>query len=136
MPRFILLEHVGSPDDPVGRHYDLLLEEGDACPTWRLAAIPTAAGEPVAAMPIAPHRLAWLDHIDGPVSGNRGHARRVDAGTFTWIDAAEVSPAGIVRVRLVGGSLRGDLTISSSHAVIGRMDPAHGQASIIPQPPR
>lgn len=116
MPRFILLEHVGAPDDPVGRHYDLLLEEGESCRTWRLAAIPTAAGEPVEATPIAPHRLAWLDHVDGPVSGNRGHARRIDAGTFTWIDGARASDEGDVRVRLAGGSLRGDLAITSSRA--------------------
>ena len=29
MPRFIILEHTGAPDDPAGRHYDLLLEDGE-----------------------------------------------------------------------------------------------------------
>ena len=119
MPRFILLEHVGAPDDPAGRHYDLLLEDGDACRTWRLAAVPVAGGEAVEATPIAPHRLAWLDHIDGPVSGNRGHAVRIDAGSFTWIDTAKASVEGTFRVRLEGESLRGDLTIANGHAVIG-----------------
>lgn len=82
MPRFVLLEHTGHPDDPAGRHYDLLLEEPDACRTWRLAEIPVAGGEPVAATPLPPHRLAWLETLAGEVSGGRGFARRVDAGTY------------------------------------------------------
>jgi hypothetical protein len=82
MPRFVLLEHTGHPEDPAGRHYDLLLEEPEACRTWRLAAIPVAGGGPVDALPLPPHRLAWLDTLAGEVSGNRGFARRVDAGTY------------------------------------------------------
>ena len=82
MPRFVLLEHTGHPDDPAGRHYDLLLEEPEACQTWRLAEIPAAGGEPVAAHPLPPHRLAWLDTEAGEVSGGRGFARRVDAGSY------------------------------------------------------
>lgn len=119
MPRFILLEHVDAPDDPAGRHYDLLLEDGDACRTWRLASLPVTGGEAVEATPIAPHRLAWLDHVDGPVSGNRGHARRIDAGTLTWSDSVTALAEGDVRVRLEGELLRGDLTIANGHAVIG-----------------
>ncbi|MEI8368528.1 MAG: hypothetical protein WCJ31_08840 [Planctomycetia bacterium] len=69
MPRFILLEHVGAPDDPAGLHYDLLLEAREACHTWRLAEIPSPGGPAVAAVEITPHRLAWLDHVAGKVSG-------------------------------------------------------------------
>lgn len=116
MPRFILLEHVGAPDDPLGRHFDLLLEDGGACRTWRLSGLPAAGGEPVEATPIAPHRLAWLDHIDGPVSGNRGHARRIDAGTFTWCESTTTSDQETVRVHLAGGRCRGKLTIASGRA--------------------
>lgn len=71
MPRFILLEHTGAPDDPAGRHYDLLLEAGDACLTWRLAEVPSAGGPAVAAEAIAPHRLAWLDHQARRLEGAR-----------------------------------------------------------------
>ena len=46
MPRFALLEHTGAPDDPGGRHFDLLLEAGEACRTWRLLEIPQADGKP------------------------------------------------------------------------------------------
>ena len=95
MPRFALLEHTGAPDDPAGRHYDLLLEAGDACRTWRLAEIPTPGGPPVAAVELKPHRLAWLDHVVGEVSGGRGFARRVDAGDYRIVtsDAATLMVA-------------------------------------------
>jgi len=101
MPRFVLLEHTGHPDDPVGRHYDLLLEEAEACHTWRLAEIPVAGGGPVVAEPLPPHRLAWLDIEAGPVSGGRGFARRVDAGMY----ATAVAEA----IQLQGATLAGHL---------------------------
>lgn len=82
MRRFILLEHTGAPDDPAGRHFDLLLEAGDACRTWRLPQVPVPGGPAVSAVELAPHRLAWLDHEAGEVSGGRGFARRVEAGTY------------------------------------------------------
>jgi hypothetical protein len=94
MPRFVLLEHTGHPDDPAGRHYDLLLEEPDACRTWRLAEVPVAGGEPVAATPLPPHRLAWLDTLAGEVSGGRGFARRVDAGTYALAEGGAVCVSG------------------------------------------
>ena len=116
MSRFILLQHTRAADDPSGRDFDLLLEDGGACRTWRLSGIPAAGGEPVEATPIAPHRLAWLDHINGPVSGNRGHARRIDAGTFTWCESTTTSGQERVRVHLAGGRCRGKLTIASGRA--------------------
>jgi len=123
MPRFILLEHTDAPDDPAGRHYDLLLEEGKACRTWRLLGIPCVAAPPVEATLIAPHRLAWLDHVDGPVSGNRGHARRVDAGGYQPVEEsgplASSAEQALLRVRLEGSLVKGLLTISSTHAELG-----------------
>jgi hypothetical protein len=120
MPRFILLEHTGAPDDPTGLHYDLLLEEGEACRTWRLAKIPAVGETPAEAVAIAPHRLAWLDHREGPVSGNRGHARRVDAGVYQPVEEsglptppAEQAP---LRVWLEGSLVQGLLTIGPTHA--------------------
>jgi hypothetical protein len=94
MPRFVLLEHTGHPDDPAGRHYDLLLEEPEACRTWRLAEIPAAGGGPVAALPLPPHRLVWLDTLAGEVSGGRGFARRVDAGSYALAAAGEIDLEG------------------------------------------
>ncbi|MGB8854111.1 MAG: hypothetical protein WCC69_11150 [Pirellulales bacterium] len=95
MPRFAILEHTGALDDPAGRHYDLLLEAGDACRTWRLAELPVPGGPPVTAVELPPHRLAWLDHESGEVSGGRGFARRITAGEYavTASDAANVMAA-------------------------------------------
>jgi hypothetical protein len=82
MPRFALLEHTGAPDDPTGRHVDLLVEDGDHCRTWRLADVPITDGPAVTAVEIAPHRSAWLDHLDGPVSGVIKISSGVDAFTL------------------------------------------------------
>lgn len=104
MPRFILLEHTGAPDDPAGLHYDLLLEAADACHTWRLAEIPSPGGPAVAAVAIPPHRLVWLDHVAGDVSGGRGFARRIDGGTYepSLECDAEGAQQNRIHVRLVG----------------------------------
>jgi len=112
MPRFVLLEHVGAPDDPAGRHWDLLLEAGDSCLTWRLAAIPAVDGPAVAAEAIAPHRLAWLDHDAGEVSGGRGFARRVDGGTYEAPREGDRVDPDRVEVRVRGDSLAGRLEIA------------------------
>jgi hypothetical protein len=115
MPRFVLLEHTGHPDDPAGLHYDLLLEDaalagGPACRTWRLAEMPRPGGGPVAARELPPHRLEWLEREAGAVSGNRGFARRVDAGTYEWL-ATSPDIAATYRVRLQGIHMSGELTI-------------------------
>jgi hypothetical protein len=113
VPRFVLLEHVGHPEDPAGLHYDLLLEEGDVCRTWRLVTIPVGGGEPVVAEPLPPHRLAWLDIESSEVSGGRGFARRIDAGTYAMTDGAapdvlDVVVSGtLVTGRIMGVSPRG-----------------------------
>jgi hypothetical protein len=116
MPRYIHLEHAGAPDDPAGRHYDLLLEEGAACRTWRLSALPVPGGPTVPAEEIAPHRLAWLDHVSGEVSGGRGFARRVDGGPYAVIAAEGETrlPAESIRVRLEGERVSGLLIVDSS----------------------
>lgn len=117
MPRFVLLEHTGHPDDPAGRHYDLLLEAAEACRTWRLAEIPAAGGPPVAAIPLPDHRLVWLDRLEGEVSGGRGFARRVDAGAYEWL--ADEPSESRIEVRLQGETLNGRLTIAADLAKLG-----------------
>ena len=111
MQRFIILEHSGAPDDPAGLHYDLLLEQPEHCRTWRLAAMPEPDGPEVNAVEVARHRLAWLDHEAGPVSGGRGFARRIDAGVYepVAIQEAETSPPGGVHVTLHGERTAGTL---------------------------
>ena len=115
MPRFVLLEHTGAPDDPAGLHYDLLLEQGTECRTWRLAGIPQAGGPDVVAVELPPHRLAWLDQVAGEVSGGRGFARRIDAGTYEPAapPAADESPDA-VHVTLNGAQLSGRLMLRAA----------------------
>jgi len=113
MPRFALLEHTDAPDDPAGRHFDLLLEAGAACRTWRLMVVPTFGGDPVPALELPPHRLEWLERLEGEVSGGRGHASRVDAGSYALLssDADELSVATAVVLSLSGAILTGRLRL-------------------------
>jgi hypothetical protein len=111
MPRFAVLEHTGHPDDPAGLHYDLLVEAGTACRTWRLATLPQAGGPSVTAIELPAHRLSWLDCEAGPVSGGRGFARRIDGGTC----AVASTTAGLV-VFASGQLLRGRLTLAAAAA--------------------
>lgn len=116
MPRFALLEHTGAPDDPVGRHFDLLLEAGVACRTWRLMTLPKADGDAVAAIELPPHRLAWLERLEGEVSGSRGFARRVDAGGYDLLssDDGDIATATAIVVRITGSSFVGRLRLEAT----------------------
>ena len=103
MPRFVVLEH----DWPT-RHWDFLLEAGSVLNAWRLLAKPEA-GADIPAEKNADHRLLYLDY-EGPVSGDRGTVKRWDTGTFEWIATAPI------QVRLLGGRMRGIVSIRSSTA--------------------
>jgi hypothetical protein len=115
MPRFVILEHTGAPDDPAGRHFDLLLEAGPACRTWRLMVVPISGGDPVPALELPPHRLEWLERLEGDVSGGRGHARRVDAGSYALLssDADELTSATAIVVGITGSILTGRLRLET-----------------------
>jgi hypothetical protein len=105
MPRFVILEH-----DHPSLHWDLMLETGPVLRSWRLAA-PPQPGATTAAVPTFGHRLLYLDY-EGPVSGNRGHVVRWDAGAFTWL-ADE--PERVV-VRLQGQRLCGTVELTRDAA--------------------
>ena len=129
MPRFILLEHTGAPDDPAGRHFDLLLEAGEVCLTWRLAEIPSPAGPAVVAVEITPHRLGWLDQLAGEVWGGRGFARRIDGGTYepALERNAEDAPPERIHVRLVGDTSTQSLRLARfTEGWTARIDPEKG----------
>ena len=115
MPRFALLEHTGAPDDPGGRHFDLLLEAGEACRTWRLLEIPQADGPPVAAIELPPHRLVWLERLEGEVSGGRGVARRVAAGSYEVLssDDVDLMAATELVVAIAGDAFAGRLRLEA-----------------------
>lgn len=99
MPRFVILSH----DWPYA-HYDLMLESGNALRTWRLSEPPEE--EPVAAEPLADHRLDFLEY-EGPLSGERGSVTRWDSGTFEW----ECDTGDLIRIRAKGIRVAGDLEL-------------------------
>tara|TARA_Y100001968_G_C19014606_1_gene552210 strand:- start:75 stop:455 length:381 start_codon:yes stop_codon:yes gene_type:complete len=80
--RWVLLRHIGAPDDLSGIHYDLLLEDNNFCRTWRLSDIPLLDGPYVGSVNIASHKLEWLDIKEKEVTGNRGVATRIKKGIF------------------------------------------------------
>ena len=80
--RWVLLRHIGAPDDLKGIHFDLLLEDKKFCRTWRLSDIPLLDGPYVDSAYISPHSLDWLDYQEKVVSANRGVATRIKQGIF------------------------------------------------------
>ncbi len=80
--RWVLLRHIGAPDDSRGIHFDLLLEDKEYCRSWRLSDIPLLDGPYVDSVNIAPHHLDWLNIKQKTVSGNRGVATRIKKGIF------------------------------------------------------
>jgi hypothetical protein len=108
MPRFVILEHRWR-----GVHWDLMLEitTGAGLRTWALEFDPLGEPTPwpIPARALADHRVAYLTY-EGPVSGDRGAVRRVEAGiyeTIRWTDS-------VVEVDLAGERLRGRLELSAS----------------------
>ena len=118
MSRFVLLEHTGHPDDPIGKHFDLLLEQADACETWRLADIPRVEQPAVVATQLPDHRLVWLDRLEGEVSGGRGFARRVDSGSYVYLNTTSANEERVVE--LTGETLSGVLTITKTEAILSQ----------------
>ena len=94
--RFVVLAH----DWPM-LHWDLLIEAGDACRTWRLLACPDHL--PVPCDAIADHRPHYLTY-EGPVFGDRGTVTRWTAGTATRL--------GVDRFQLVSDRLSGTYRIA------------------------
>ena len=118
MARFVLLEHTGHPDDPIGKHFDLLLEQADACETWRLVDIPRVEQPAVVATQLPDHRLIWLDRLEGEVSGGRGFARRVDSGSYVYRNTTSANEERVVE--LTGETISGVLTITRTEAFLSQ----------------
>ena len=96
MLRFVILEH-----DHPELHWDFMLEANDSLRTWRLASVPVG-GVAIAALKLADHRLAYLDH-EGPVGGDRGSVTRWDHGVYEKRSEDESN----LEVRLVGVKTQG-----------------------------
>jgi hypothetical protein len=120
MPRFVLLYHECPPDYVRSSHWDLMFEVGDVLRTWAVEKLPrdwraawertaeVAADCPpladfnlVAAEKLDDHRLDYLTE-EGPLNGNRGSVRRIDAGTYEGDDLVALNGElirGAIRLR-------------------------------------
>ena len=111
--RWTLLEHIGAPDDPSGRHFDLLLEDGQGCRTWRLSTIPLIDGPRVSAQLLPIHKLDWLEKTNAVLSGGRGRVNQVMAGKFRGV--LSHNPKDRMHVFLQSPKLEGILEIQDQH---------------------
>ena len=110
--RWVLLKHIGSPNDIKGIHFDLLLEEKEFCRSWRLSDIPLLDGPYVDAVCVAPHNLYWLDIEEKVVSANRGVATRIKQGIVLQSFSSEESSS--VKLSLIWDKLEVDLVIDEN----------------------
>ena len=110
VPRFVILEHTGTPTYKPGTHWDLMFEAGKSLRTWELNALPTP-GEIVLAQQLADHRLDYLSY-EGPITGGRGTVRRYDCGTYELLRDSELE----IEARLHGGQLNGRMQLIRDQA--------------------
>jgi len=106
--RFVVLQHTLAE----ATHWDLMLDQGEALATWQLPENPvtlmqTGTPAPLPAQRIADHRRAYLDN-EGPVSKNRGHVTRLDAGTYELLQ----QQTGSWTIRLAGTRLIGTFRLT------------------------
>ena len=110
--RWVLLRHIGSPDDIQGVHFDLLLEDKEFCRTWRLSDIPLLDGPCVDSVYISPHNLYWLDIEEKFVSGDRGVATRIKQGVF--LQSFPSVESSFINLSLIWDQLEVDLVIDGN----------------------
>ena len=116
--RWVLLRHIGAPNDLRGIHFDLLLEDKEFCRTWRLSDIPLLDGPYVDSIYISPHHLDWLDIKEKVVSGNRGVATRIKKGTF--FNSLPITEKSSINLSLRWEDVEGDLVIDENGCRIFR----------------
>ena len=114
--RLVILHHV-LPD---GEHWDLMMECGDVLMTWQLLREPAGpASLPLPARRIGDHRKAYLTY-EGPISGNRGFVRRIDGGTFEFVERSDTRVVVDINARRLSGrfslAAQGDLWLMAVEA--------------------
>lgn len=110
--RWVLLEHRLVKNNPYEFHFDLLLEEERSCRTWRLDKLPVLNGPSVPIISLPPHKLEWLERQESIVSGGRGWAQRIEAGTF--VGSLPKSHGSIISIELVSATIYGRLELEKN----------------------
>ena len=110
--RWVLLEHRLSNNNPNQFHFDLLIEEEHSCRTWRLDQFPILNGPSVPIVSLPPHKLHWLEREQSIVSGGRGWAKRVEAGTF--LGSLSKNNGSVISIELVSATICGRLEVKKN----------------------
>ena len=74
--RYVVLRHDGIPDP----HFDVMWEQRPGSPLMTVRSHDWPMRDPTRFEALPDHRRDYLDY-EGPVSGGRGHVRRVASGT-------------------------------------------------------
>ena len=82
MNKWVLLEHKVQSLNSLDTHYDLLVENGKDCLTWKFLKLPLLNQPATEILKQPNHRLVWLLRIEHELSGNRGFVKRIDHGIF------------------------------------------------------
>lgn len=114
MPRFVILEHRTPAGHCRPLHWDFMLQLDGVLRTWALSA-PPGLDQIVEAEALADHRLAYLDYA-GPVSNNRGHVSRWDAGLYELLAIA----ADCIELKIWGQRLAGRVKLERDPAAVQR----------------
>jgi hypothetical protein len=107
--RFVILRHEMPAGATRATHWDFMIENGETLRTWALEFEPAAEID-VPAMSLADHRRAYLEY-EGPVSGDRGHVSRWDAGQFRMIS----SGANTCQIEIAGARLQGRVQLTQTN---------------------
>ena len=110
--RWALFKHVGALNDPLGKHFDLMLEDHSECRSWRLNNLPIIDGPPVKTILIKPHKLEWLDREYLDLSNARGIVTRLEAGTFSGL--LPISQLESFKIQLLCKRFVGEMEIKNS----------------------
>ncbi|WP_320663502.1 hypothetical protein [Prochlorococcus sp. MIT 1223] len=114
--RWVLLKHINAPDDQKKIHFDLLIEDRNACRTWKLLEIPVLDGKKVEAIHSPLHKLQWLEKKEAQVSGGRGWASRIESGVF--IGQLPIERLDELSVQLQSKTICGYIVIKSGFCKI------------------
>ncbi len=110
--RWVILKHIGAPDDVLGMHFDLLLEDETICRTWRLNEMPNHAKIFVEAIRLPNHSLRWLEIKESSLSRGRGYVTRIDSGIYQGYLPKEEKE--FLQIEIVGDELSGLLEIDNT----------------------
>jgi hypothetical protein len=109
MPRFVILEHIGTSTYKPGVHWDLLLEDGEVLRAWEVPQpLDSQVEQSVRQLP--DHRKLYLDY-EGPLSNNRGTVAQWDRGTYSLLNQAD----GKLMLKFAGSIVRGEIHLQKKN---------------------